>query len=201
MSAITAIRHPARPATSAARILRSFYSRPIAWGGAVVTSAVLAYLGGAVMFWLHAIYRREHGPAIGHVQHWMLDSTLGFVALTPVVFLLLPTVLWLRTKSGPAARVRLGAYVLVVGTLFAVVTGPGPYLHNHLVGAGTPLARFATSVFGMDPGVQAQSVHAVDHSAISEGALQIAVGIPLYSLLTLGAVELVRKARVPNPQG
>jgi hypothetical protein len=41
----------------------------------------------------------------------------------------------------------------------------------------------------------------VDHSAISEGALQIAVGIPLYSLLTLGAVELVRKARVPNPQG
>jgi len=199
MSAMTATRQPVRPATSAARALRSFYSRPIAWGGALVTSAVLAYLGGAVMFWLHAIYRQEHGPAIGHVQHWMLDSTLGFIALTPVVFLLLPTVLWLRTKSGRSARVRLGAYVLVVGALFAVVTGPGPYLHNRLVGAGTPLARLATSVFGVDPGVQARSMHGKDHSAISEGALQIAVGMPLYSLLTLGAVELVRKAYVPNP--
>jgi hypothetical protein len=128
----------------------------------------------------------------------MLDSTLGFIALTPVVFLLLPAVLWLRTKNERTARLRLGAYVLLVGTLFAFVTGPGPYLHNRLVGADTPLARVATSVFGMDPGVAAQGVHAKDHSPISEGALQVAVGIPLYSLLTLGAVELVRKATVTD---
>lgn len=201
MTALTTTERSSSLSTSPARALRSFYSGPLAWGGALVVSAVLAYAGGAVMFWLHAIYRREHGPAIGHVQHWMLDSTLGFIALTPVVFLLLPTVLWWRTRNEPTARLRLGAYVLLVGTLFAIVTGPGPYLHDRLVGAGTPLARLATSVFGIDPAVQADGMHAKDHSAISEGALQVAVGIPLYSVLTLGAVELVRRAQVTNATG
>jgi hypothetical protein len=172
----------------------AFYSRPIAWVGALIVSVVLAYVGGAMMFWLHAIYRQEHGPAIGHLQHWFLDSTLGFVALTPVVLVLLPAALWVRRHEARRNGVRLGIYVLVVGTLFAFITGPGPFLHNTLVGADTPLANLATRLFGHDPGVASHAAHAKDNSAVSEGILQIAVGIPLYSLLTHAAVSAIRKS-------
>jgi hypothetical protein len=181
---------PARGAKTTARALRSFYSRPVAWAGAVTVSATLSFVGGTVMFWLHAIYRMEHGPEIGHVQHWLLDSTLGFVALTPVVFLLLPATLWLR-RHDRAARLRLGLYVLTVGVLFALVTGPGPLLHNTLVGADTPLANWATDLFGRDPSVAAH--HAKENSVLTEGLLQVAVGIPTYSLLTLAAVAAMRR--------
>ncbi len=176
-------------------ILRSFYSRPLAYGAAVFVSATLAYVGGGLMFWLHAIYRGEHGPAIDYWQHWFLDSTLGFVALTPVVLVLLPAVLWtLGWQGKKGGGVRVGAYVFVVGTLFALVTGPGPLLHNAIAGAGTPLANLATDVFGHDPQIARQHAHAPERSAFTEGVLQVAVGIPAYSLLTLASVLAVRRA-------
>ncbi len=193
MTELTVTRPPGGPPRTAVRALRSFYSRPIAWGGALLVSAILAYVGGAAMFWLHAIYRQEHGPAIGHVQHWLLDSTLGFVALTPVVFLVLPAALWLRRKQVGNAGVRLAGYALLVGTLFALVTGPGPLLHNRLVGADTPLANLATDVFGEDPDVRHHH-HGKENSALSEGTLQVVVGIPLYSLLAWAAVGVVRRS-------
>jgi hypothetical protein len=176
-------------------MLRAFYSRPLAYGAAVFVSATLAYAGGGIMFWLHAVYRGENGPPIDYWQHWLLDSTLGFVALTPVVLLLLPAVLWTLgwrgTKSG---GVRVGAYVLVVGTLFALVTGPGPLLHDAIAGAGTPLANLATDVFGADPRILQEQAGAPERSAFTEGVLQVAVGVPTYSLLTLGSIAVVRRA-------
>ena len=193
MTGVTVTRPPGRPPATAVGALRSFYARPIAWGGALLVSATLSYVGGAAMFWLHAIYRQEHGPSIGHLQHWLLDSTLGFVALTPVILLLLPAALWLRRNDVGSARIRLAVYVLMVGTLFALVTGPGPFLHNRLVGADTPLANFATDVFGEDPSIGHHGEPVKENSALSEGTLQVVVGIPLYSVLTWAAVGVVRR--------
>lgn len=177
-----------------AQVVRAFYSRPLGWGAMLAVSAALAYAGGGVMFWLHAIYRGEQGPAIGYWQHWFLDSTLGFVALTPAVFLLLPIVLWrLSRRKGSKSRARVGLYVVIVGSLFALVTGPGPVLHNAIAGAETPLADVATDVFGRDPDIARQHAHAPDRSPVTGGLLQIAVGIPVYSLLTLASILVVRK--------
>ena len=185
------------------QVLRAFYSRPLAYGAAVFVSAILAYAGGGIMFWLHAIYRGEDGPPISHWQHWLLDSTLGFVALTPVVLVLLPAVLWtLGWQGRKADGVRVGAYVLVVGLLFALVTGPGPLLHNAIAGAGTPLADLATDVFGRDPRMERHQSEIPERSAFTEGAIQVAVGIPVYSLLTLASIAVVRRvAQTARPAG
>ncbi len=186
---------PERPggARSWRQVLRAFYSRPLGWGATIFVSAVLSYAGGGLMFWLHAIYRGEKGPAIGYWQHWLLDATLGFVALTPVVFFLLPTVLWtLGRRRDSGGRVQVGLYVAIVGTLFALLTGPGPLLHNAVAGEGTPLAELATDVFGYDPEIAEHHAHAPERSAFTEGVLQVAVGIPAYSLLMLASVFIVR---------
>lgn len=187
------LERPAAAGRTWRQVLRAFYSRPLGWGAMIFVSAVLSYAGGGVMFWLHAIYRGERGPAIDYWQHWLLDATLGFVALTPVVFLLLPTVLWtLGRRAEGGARVRVGLYVVIVGTLFALVTGPGPLLHNAVAGEGTPLADLATEVFGYDPEVAEHHARAPERSAFTEGVLQVVVGIPAYSALMLGSVFLVR---------
>lgn len=196
-------------------VLRTFYSRTLGWGAALFVSATLSYVGGALMFWLHAVYRGERGPAIGHVQHWLLDSTLGFIALTPVVLLLLPAVLWKVTWHGRRRDgIPVGLFVVVLGTLFALVTGPGPLMHNAVAGAGKPLANLATDVFGHDHEMALRHADAPERSAFTEGVLQVAVGIPAYSLLTLGSVVVVRnlmrgrrkerdpgEARAPAEQG
>lgn len=174
---------------------RNFYSKPLGWMSMISVSAVLAYCGGGVMFWLHAIYRGERGPAIDHLQHWVLDSTLGFLALTPIVFVLLPaSLLRLGDDADRSSSRNLARYVLTVGTLFALVTGPGPFLHNTLVGQGTPLGDAATSVFGHDPDIAAHNAHAPEQSALTAGILQVAIGVPSYSLLTLASVMAVRAA-------
>lgn len=176
------------------KTLRAFYSRPLGWGAMIFVSATLAYAGGGLMFWLHAIYRGEQGPAIDYWQHWFLDSTLGFLALTPAVFFLLPIVLWRLGRRGQSSSgVRVGLYVVMVGSLFALVTGPGPLLHNAIAGAGTPLANVATDVFGHDPDIARQHAHAIERSPFVEGVLQVAVGIPAYSLLTLSSIFVVRQ--------
>ena len=181
--------------TSSAHTLRAFYARPLAWGAALFVSATLAYAGGGIMFWLHAIYRGEQGPAIDHWQHWLLDSTLGFVALTPVVFVLLPLVWWvLGRRDGGRRAVPIGVYVAIVGTLFSLVTGPGPLMHNAIAGAGTPLANAATDVFGHNPDIAHHHADAPERSAFTEGVLQVAVGIPAYSTLTLVSIVAVRSA-------
>ncbi len=142
------------------------------------TTLVLFYVGGAAMFWLHAIYRGEQGPPIAHGWHWMLDSSLGFVGLAPVVLVLLPL-------AQRLARGNLRLEPVMVGGLFALLTTPGPKLHELIAGAGTPLARAATSVFGTDSQVAASHAHAVENSMVTEILLQLAVGLPVYVVLAL----------------
>ncbi|MGQ0680711.1 MAG: hypothetical protein ACT4OM_13845 [Actinomycetota bacterium] len=175
--------------------LEAFYSRPIGWWALLVTLAYLAYGGGAVMFWVHALVRGEAGPAISDLAHWLLDSTLGFLALGPAVFVLLPVALWAvrRLKDGRIG-VRSTGFVVLVGTVFGVVTIPGPALHNLLAGAGTPLAEMAERILGRDPAVAARNLHAVDHSAWSESVVQLVVGVPVYLVAAALALLTVRRA-------
>ena len=76
-------------------------------------------------------------------------------------------------------------------------------LHNAIAGAETPLRDVATDVFGRDPGIARQHAHAPGRSPVTSGLLQAAVGIPVYSLLTVASILVVRKAvvrrRDPSP--
>ncbi|HXF72537.1 MAG TPA: hypothetical protein VNO79_08025 [Actinomycetota bacterium] len=189
---MSAARTISRAGREARHGIRAFYARPLAWGALLLTSGLLAYGGGGVMFWFHAIYRGEAGPPIADVWHWLFDSTLGFVALTPALFLILPGALAAVHRAGVrGSRAASAAYVALVGVAFGVVTGPGPFLHDALVGRGSFLARLAVAVFGRDPGVAARHVGA--HSTISEMALQVVVGAPVYVLAALLALALVRR--------
>src|SRR2546421_5709408 len=134
--------------------LRAFYSQPVAWLAVLVTSAVLGYAGGAVMFWFHALYRGEQGPAISPWYHWLLDASLAFFGLMPAIFLILPAALWMLQRRGEGSSLaRTGRYAGMVGALFAAGTGPGPLLHDLIAGRGTLLARTAQTLFGTDPSV------------------------------------------------
>jgi len=169
-------------------VVRSFYRQPIAWFALVVSSAFLIYGGGAVMFWLHAIVRGEKGPAISNVHHWLLDSTLGFVALTPLLAIIVPLAAWRASSDG---RTLESGYILAAATVFAVFTGPGPLLHNMVAGAGTPLANLATRWFGEDPAA-VHAMHAPTRSPLLEGVLQVCVGLPVYLLCTWLALWFIR---------
>lgn len=173
--------------------LRSFYAQPLARLVLLTTSILLTYGGGAAMFWLHAIHRGEKGPAINHWFHWLSDSTLGFLALTPVLFFILPAALWALARIRGRKASSLVLYGVAVGVLFALATAPGPLLHTIVAGAGTPLADAATNIFGSDPTV---AVHhhgqLASHSPLSSSLLQVAVGIPVYVALSSLALQVVR---------
>jgi hypothetical protein len=189
---------PVRGVVLAGDVVRSFYQRPVAWFALVVSAAFLTYGGGAVMFWLHAVVRGEAGPAIDNVHHWLLDSTLGFIALTPLLAVIVPLAAWRARGEGRSAD---SGYILVAATVFTAFTGPGPLLHNMVAGAGTPLANLATRIFGADAAAAARSMHAPSHSAWSEGLLQLFVGFPVYLACTWLALRFVRGCvRVTRPR-
>jgi hypothetical protein len=176
--------------------LRVFYADRSRRAMLFVISIFLLYGGGAVMFWFHALYRGEKGPAISPWFHWILDSTIGFIGLTPVLFFLLPIASWGKERLGLGNQP--GVYAAMVGSLFAVVTAPGPFFHNLIAGEGTPLANLATSVFGHDAAVAAQNAQAQGHSPLIEGLLQVGVGLPVYitmAWLALLAIRMVMRVR------
>lgn len=173
--------------------VRAFYSRPLGWTALIVTSIFLAYGGGGAMFWFHAIYRGEAGPPINDWWHWFFDSSLGFVALTPALFFILPAALWALDQMRLAGRkAKAVAYVLVVGVLFGVATGPGPLFHDTLVGRTAPLGKAAVRIFGYDPEVASRMAGAHAHSAATEGLLQVVVGVPVYIVAGLLALATIR---------
>jgi hypothetical protein len=186
-----------RTRKAAVQGVRAFYSRPVGWLALFVTSAVLAYGGGGVMFWFHAIYRGEDGPPINDWAHWFFDSSLGFIALTPALFLILPGALWAVNRAGlKTGPVKAALYIGVVGVLFGVATGPGPFIHDTLVGKDAPLGRLAVDIFGRDPEVAARAAHT--HSTLSEMVLQVVVGVPVYiatGVVALMAVRAIARRR------
>jgi hypothetical protein len=191
-----------RPALPRVRQLTAtmtgFYTDRSGRASLVASALLLCYGGGIVMFVVHYVVRRECGPAINAGWHWLLDSTIGFVALTPLLAVLLPAAAAiLRRRTGtPPSRPAVGPYSVLVGAAFAVATAPGPFVHNLIAGAGRPVARLATVVFGEDQAALAHNAHAVEHSAVSEGIVQLAVGLPVYIALTYVAISMVRSVAV-----
>lgn len=185
--------------------IRATYASPLGWLALVVLTGVLAYGGGGVMYWFHAIFRGEVGPDVPHAVHWALDSTIGFAGLLPAMFLIMPVALRLARPDARWAgsrAIRTMLFVGAVGALFALSTGPGPFLHNLIAGPTTPLGRFMTRLFDGTISGAAQP-----HSAISEGLLQVAVGLPTYVAATGAGVWIIgiafrlrRRTAVQLPQ-
>ena len=163
------------------RLLRGYYRDPLARWALIVFALLLAYGGGAVMFWFHAEYLHEGGPAISPWLHWLLDSTAGFVGLTPALALIMPL-------TARLTAARTGPYVLATGTLFAFITAPGPLVHNALVGRGTWVARHVTALLGN--GRPLGPAHHIP--PVVDIAGQVAVGLPTYVAITGLALLAVR---------
>jgi hypothetical protein len=172
------------------RLLLSYYRDPLAWYGAFLSLLVLAYAGGAVMFMLHAEILGELGPAIDPMEHWALDSTLGFVGLAPVVAVIVPLAAW-AVRHPEDSTVPTLPCAIVGGTLFGLALAPAPIAHDLLVGRGTWLANHVTQLLG---GTPAQHIHGTGDSVPQSLsiALQVLVGIPTYILLLWAALRLVQ---------
>lgn len=188
--------------TGALRDLYSdFYRRPAALSDAVLTDACLAYGGGIAMFWLHAVVRGEQGPAISDPAHWLLDSTLAFVGLFPVVLALLPLATAVARRTGLVSDFRRRVvYALALGASFAIVTAPGPVAHDLIAGAGTPLAETVTDVAGRDTAVAERNLEASHHSAVDKGAMQVLVGTPVYVASAWVAASVLNRRADRRPQ-
>lgn len=192
--------------------LVEFYRDRLSWLVLGATSAILCYLGGLVMFWFHAIELGEGGPAISWYAHWLLDSTVAFVALTPALAVIIPLAIhwtslvtgWTGATAGgtgataggtgatPGAarqRIVLVTYAVIAGGLFAVVTVPGPVVHNTFVGRGTWLADRVTTWIG-DP--SASLAPAEEYSLSALLSQQLGAAVASYLLLTLLSVVLIR---------
>src|SRR5918998_485511 len=120
--------------TAVAKLVFQYYRQPTSWLILAITTLVMIYLGGAAMFWFHAIYLGEGGPAISPVLHWFMDSTAA-LALTPGLLVLLP----LASRYAMVKHEQnLSPYrfALFSGAIFAVMTIPGPLVHNSFLGRG-----------------------------------------------------------------
>jgi len=172
------------------RAFVDFYRDPVAWLALAVTSVLMCYVGGAVMFWFHAIELGEGGPAISPYVHWFLDSTVGFLTLTPVLVLLLPVATWAAEALAGGVRTLVPwLYAVLAGVAFAFVTTPGPIAHDLLVGRGTWLAAQVTEMFG-DPNAPLAPRH--EYPVLAALTQQLGAGLPLYIALMLLAVLVVR---------
>jgi hypothetical protein len=189
-----------------------YYRQPFAWIVLAVTDLTLVYGGGAAMFWYHSYFLGEGGPAISPYLHWFVDSTVGFLALTPMLFVILAIAARAAWDAAPdrpldpdgpldpdrpldpdlpARSVRPVTFMAVGGILFALATAPGPIVHDHLIGRGTWLAGEITKMWG--DGRTLGPHHTL--TPITAVLTQEAFGLPLYSalmgiLLILGGVLL-----------
>jgi hypothetical protein len=167
-----------------------FYRDPASQFALLVTAGTMCYVGGAAMFWFHAIYLDEGGPAIGWAAHWLLDSSFAFVALTPVLAVIIPLAAWLARSVAPAsARLIPWLYAVAGGVGFALVTTPGPIAHDLIVGRGTWVADRATELVG-DPAAPLAPV--ADYPPLAAMSQQLGAGVPLYVLLMALTVLLLR---------
>lgn len=187
---------PRPPLRALPRSLVAFYRDPASQLALLVTAVVMCYIGGAAMFWFHAIYLDEGGPAISWVAHWLLDSSFAFVALTPALALILPFSVWAAGALAPAsARLTPWLYAAVAGAMFALVTTPGPIAHDLIVGRGTWVANRMTELVG-DP--SAPLPPAADYPPLAAMSQQLGAGVPLYIALMALSVVLLR-ALVARP--
>jgi hypothetical protein len=171
------------------RGLVGYYQDPLAWFSTIVTSFVMCYVGGAAMFWYHGIHLEEGGPAISWEAHWFLDSTIGFIALTPAVLVILPLVNLAAQIIAHDDRSMRWVYALVTGAAFGFVTIPGPLVHNLLVSRGTWLANHITQLIGNPNAPIGESYQ---YSGPELMRQQFQAGLPVYVLLAVVTLWLIR---------
>jgi hypothetical protein len=166
-------------------IARRFYAGHLGWLGLLVSIVVIAYGGGAVMFWFHSIYLGEGGPAISPWLHWLVDSTAGAIGLGPVIAVLLPLGAWAATTPSTTGGTGTGEirpiqFSFVAGGLLALATAPAPILHDRLIGRGTWLAEQLTRLLGNghSPTGESQEV-----PLLAEMGQQVGASLPTYTAL------------------
>ncbi|WP_157244636.1 hypothetical protein [Nonomuraea typhae] len=172
-----------------------FYSDRLAWLGLLFFAVVLAYGGGVVMFIYHAILLGEGGPAISHIHHWLLDSSAAFVGLTPIIAVIVPVAAWISMRGRKRQSTVL--FALSGGVMFALVTAPGPFMHDALVGRGTLIANTVTQWWGNG---RAPTPPAPEVGVVVDIARQVALGLPLYILLMGLALLAMRAAVAKSPK-
>jgi len=178
-------------ARTASAAVVGFYRDPLSWLALLFTSLLLCYVGGLAMFWFHAVQLGEGGPAIPWYDHWLLDSTFAFVALTPALVLIMPLAVWLAAGLGGTVQPRRmpWLYAAVAGVLFALVTIPGPIAHDLIVGRGTWVANHVTQLIG-DPTAKLAPV--ADFPPLAAMTQQLGAGVGLYVVLAVLSVPMVR---------
>jgi hypothetical protein len=190
---------PSVPDRGVRGLVRAFYRDSVAWTGLAFFSLVLTYLGGAVMFWFHALYLGEGGPAISPWLHWALDSSAGCIGLTIPIAVILPISAWVALDRN--GRINAGLFSLVGGVLLALTTAPAPLFHNNFLARGTWLAERITALVGSEQYAAPPDVH--EHgSALFEMAQQVVAGIPTYVplmfialLVARGVIRLAQSSR------
>jgi len=163
-----------------------YYRDPLAWFALVGTTALLTYGGGAVMFWFHAIYLGEAGPSLIPVMHWLVDSTLGFAALAPALLLLIPVALR-KAERPQTGVVPPWRFAILAGAAFAIITAPGPLIHDAAVGQGKWLAVHITLVLTKLLGNwvfrKPAAGPVTEVPPLANLLLQVDVGLPTYVLI------------------
>jgi hypothetical protein len=174
-----------------ARSCAGYYREPLSWLALGITSVILCFGGGAAMFWFHAEHLGEGGPNIPWYVHWLLDSTFGFLVLTPALVLILPLASLVAgsTAGRLAPRAVPAAHAVVAGVVFALVTTPGPVAHDLVVGRGTWVAAQVTRLWG-EPGAPLTPVH--HYSLLAKLTQQLGFGLPVYVALMVLAVLVIR---------
>lgn len=177
----------ARGLTRLRALVTAFYRDRLAWAALAVTAVFLVYVGGAAMFWVHADYLGEPGPQIRPILHYALDSTAGFVGLTPPLFVILPFAVWAGRRVG--GGVRPWRYALAGGSVFGLVTAGGPFAHDSLVARGTWIARHVTQLVGT---AGAPAGPGTDVPLAESILAQLVAGLPVYILLMWLSLHVVR---------
>jgi hypothetical protein len=168
-----------------------FYRTPGSRLALIITSVLLCYGGGLLMFWFHSVALGEGGPNISWYSHWLLDSTFGFIGLTPVLFVLLPLASWMAQRvAGPGQAPWTWVYVGTVTGLFSLATVPGPIAHDNIVGRGTWMAAQVTQMIG-DPTAPPHPRHV--YPIYAELTQQLGAAVPIYLALTTLSVLVVRR--------
>lgn len=186
-----------------AQIVRSFYADRLGSVALLMCAVILTYGGGAAMFWFHAIYLGEGGPAISPWLHWALDSTAGFIGLTPPISIILPVAAWVTAPASgsinPAGSRRPIRFAVIGGVLLALVAAPGPVLHDTFLGRGTWLADQITEWWGGHEYHEWTGTPQEASIPVKIGQ-QIAAGALIYVCLMWIAVCLLRWLAPAPPQ-
>jgi hypothetical protein len=168
-----------------------FYRTPGSRLALIITSVLLCYGGGLLMFWFHAVALGEGGPNISWYAHWLLDSTFGFIGLTPVVFVALPLASWLAQRvAGPGQSPLTWVFVGTITALFSVATIPGPIAHDRIVGRGTWMAAQVTQAIG-NPSAPPHPRHV--YPMFADLTQQLGAAVPIYLAMTTLSLLVVRQ--------